>query len=72
MKLFVVKQYVDALDTNPTVSEPVQEWEALDIKADWAQETMDYIVQHSPYMLSEDEYNETFEHELSMIVIEEC
>lgn len=72
MKQFIVKQYVDTLDTNPTVSQPVPEWEALDIKADWAQATMDHIMQHSPYMLTESEYDELFEHELSLIVIEEA
>lgn len=71
MKQYIVKQYVDTLDTKPTTSEPMPEWEALDVKADWASETMNHIVQHSTYSISEQEYEELYEHELSLIVIEE-
>ena len=71
MKQYIVKQYVDTLDTNPTTSEPMPEWEALDVKADWANDTINHIVQHSPYSISEEEYEELYEHELSLIVIEE-
>lgn len=71
MRQYVVKQYVDTLDTNPTVSDVVPEWEALDIKAQWLYETVDYVVQHSPYTVSETEYGEIVEAESALIIIEE-
>lgn len=70
-KLYVVKQYVDTLNTQPTLSAPMELWEAEDTASEWLMETMEHIVQHSPYAIDDEEYNSLYEHETMLIRIEE-
>ena len=62
---------VDSLDSKATVKTfddfyEVEEWIAEEL-----QYRIDYIVQHSPYTISEEEYQEIYEYEYSLIHIED-
>jgi len=71
MRKFVVKQFVDTLDTKPTVSEPVEYWEAEELAIEWLESAIDWTVQHWSYTLSEEELEEIRENETALIRIEE-
>ena len=71
MKKYVVKQSVDTLDPKPTVSEPLELWEAQELASQWIEEAIDWTVQHWSYVLSEDELDEIRENETVLVKIEE-
>lgn len=61
---------IDHLDPNPIVKEFEDEWEALDYLSDAIFQRVDYIVQHSPYSISESEYESIVETEQLLTRIE--
>lgn len=71
MKQYVVKQYVDFLDPNPTISAPMEFWEAEELLSNWISETVDNIVQHSPYSITDEDLEHIYESESQLIQIEE-
>ena len=71
MRKFIVKQFVHVLDTNPTLSEPLSESDAVDLAGEWIDETVSWVVQHTPYSVSEAELDEIRELESTLIKIEE-
>jgi len=60
----------DSLDTNPVIKTFDEEYEALEWLNDEVQRRMDYVVQHSPYTISEKEYQEIEENEYTLVRIE--
>jgi hypothetical protein len=70
--LYVVKQHIDYLDTQPTISAPMERWEAEEVASEWLMDTISHIVQHSPYSIGEEEYERLVEQESTLIKIEEC
>lgn len=71
MKKYIVKQSIDTLDTKPTVSEPLEHWEAEELASQWIEEAVSWAVQHSPYSISENELDEIRENETALVRIEE-
>ena len=69
--LYIVKQHVDYLDTQPTISAPLDRWEAEELASEWLMETISHIVQHSPYSINDEEYESLWEQEATLIKIEE-
>lgn len=70
---YQVVQYVDWLDENPIRSEPLEtRWEADELAGEWLDKTVDFVVSHSQYTVSDDEYNEIVETEWQLIRIEEA
>lgn len=61
---------IDSLDPNPTIRIFEDEWEAHEFLSDAIASRIDYIVQHSPYSISEDEYDAISEMEHSLARIE--
>ena len=68
---YKVTYAIDSLDTNPVIKTFENEYEAEEWLHNEVQERMDYIVQHSPYTISEEEYREIEENEYSLVRIEE-
>ena len=68
---YKVTYAIDSLDTNPVIKTFDEEYEALEWLHDEVQRRMDYVVQHSPYSISEKEYKEIEEYEYSLVRIEE-
>ena len=68
---YKVTYAIDSLDINPVIKTFEFEYEAEEWLNDEVQRRMDYIVQHSPYTISEEEYREIEESEYSLIKIEE-
>ena len=58
------------LDEKPVIKTFEQEYEALEWLENEVQERMDYTVQHSPYTISEKEYQEIEENEYTLVRIE--
>ena len=61
---------IDSLDTNPTIKTFEHKYEAEEWLHNEVQERMDYMVQHSPFSISEEEYKEIEEIEYSLVRIE--
>ena len=59
------------LDEKPVIKIFDEHYEMEEWVFDEVQRRMDYIVQHSPYTISEEEYREIEESEYSLIRIEE-
>ena len=62
---------IDSLDSKPTerffeTQYDAEEWLIYEV-----QHRIDYTVQHSPYTISDEEYREIEENELSLVRIEE-
>tara|TARA_R110000851_G_scaffold18982_2_gene58988 strand:- start:253 stop:474 length:222 start_codon:yes stop_codon:yes gene_type:complete len=53
--MWKVTYAVDSLDPNPTVKTFDEEHEAIDWLGDETSRRVDYVVQHSPYSVSESE-----------------
>ena len=68
---YKVTYAIDSLDTNPTIKTFETEYEAEEWLHSEVQERMDYTVQHSPFSISEKEYQEIQEYEYSLVRIEE-
>ena len=71
MRTYVVKQFAHVLDTNPTLSEPLSESEAVDLAGEWIDESVSWVVQHTPYSIAENELEEIREIESTLVKIEE-
>ena len=67
---YKVTYAIDSLDTNPTIKTFEHEYEAEEWLNDEVQRRMDYVVQHSPYTISEEEYREIEENEYTLVRIE--
>lgn len=61
---------IDSLDPNPTVKTFEDEWEALDWVSDEINARASYIVEHSPYTISDEEYQHIIETEQNLTRIE--
>lgn len=61
---------IDSLDPNPTVKTFDDEWEALDWVSDEINARASYIVEHSPYAISDEEYQHIIETEQNLTRIE--
>ena len=68
---YKVTYAIDSLDPNPTIKTFDEEYEALEWLENEVQERIDYTVQHSPYTISEKEYQEIEENEYTLVRIEE-
>ena len=70
-KHYQVTYACDYMDTNPTV----KVFDLFEDMSDWIEETvsqrMDWIVQHSPWTISNDEWYELQENEYSLIKVKE-
>ena len=70
-KRYQVTYACDYMDTNPTV----KVFDLFEDMSDWIEETvadrMDWIVQHSPWTISNDEWYEQEEIEYSLIKVKE-
>ena len=67
---YKVTYAIDSLDTKPVIKIFESEYEAEEWLHDEVQRRMDYVVQHSPYTISEKEYQEIEENEYSLVRIE--
>ena len=67
---YKVTYAIDSLDSNPTIKTFNEEYEALEWLENEVQERIDYTVQHSPYTISEKEYQEIEENEYTLVRIE--
>jgi len=59
------------LDEKPVIKTFDEHYEMEEWIFDEVQRRMDYVVQHSPYTISEEEYREIEENEYSLVRIEE-
>ena len=67
---YKVTYALDSLDTNPVIKTFDTEYEAQEWLNDEVQHRIDYTVQHSPYTISEKEYQEIEEYEYSLVRME--
>ena len=67
---YKVTYAIDSLDTKPVIKIFESEYEAEEWLNDELQHRIDYTVQHSPYTISEEEYQEIEEYEYSLVRIE--
>ena len=67
---YKVTYAIDSLDTKPVIKTFDEEDEALEWLENEVQERMDYTVQHSPFSISEEEYQEIEENEYTLVRIE--
>ena len=67
---YKVTYAIDSLDKNPVIKTFDEEYEALEWLENEVQERMDYTVQHSPFTISEKEYQEIEENEYTLVRIE--
>ena len=58
------------LDEKPVIKTFEHEYEALEWLENEVQERMNYMIQHSPYTISEREYQEIEENEYQLVRIE--
>jgi uncharacterized protein (UPF0218 family) len=68
---YKVTYAIDSLDTKPVIKIFEHEYEAEEWLHNEVQERVSYIVQHSPFTISEKEYEEIEENEYSLVRIEE-
>ena len=67
---YKVTYAIDSLDTKPVIKTFEHEYEAEEWLHNEVQERMDYTVQHSPFSISEEEYQEIEEYEYSLVRLE--
>ena len=67
---YKVTYAIDSLDTKPVIKTFETEYEAEEWLHNEVQERIDYIVQHSPFTISEKEYKEIEENEYTLVRIE--
>jgi len=70
-QFYIVTQAVDSLDPSPERKVFLDEYEAQEYISESLMHRMDYIVQHSPYSISESEYDALQEQEMELIRLEE-
>lgn len=68
---YKVTYAIDSLDNNPTIKIFNEEYEALEWVENEVQRRIDYIVQHSPFTISEEEYQQIEESEYSLVQIQQ-
>ena len=68
---YKVTYAIDSLDTKPVIKTFDEHYEMEEWIFDEVQRRMDYVVQHSPYTISEEEYQEIEEYEYQLVRIEE-
>jgi hypothetical protein len=66
-QFYIVTQAVDSLDPSPERKVFLCEYEAQEYISESLMHRMDYIVQHSPYSISESEYEALQEQEMELI-----
>lgn len=71
VRYWLVTEAVDSLDPNPDQYLFTTEQEALDHVSEGIRTRVDYIVQHSPYSISEDELQALEEQEAQLFKVEE-
>jgi len=69
-QFYIVTQAVDSLDPSPERKVFLDEYEAQEYVSESLMLRMDYIVRHSPYSISESEYEALQEQELELIRLE--
>ena len=67
---YKVTYAIDSLDTKPVIKTFETEYEAEEWLHNEVHERMGYTVQHSPFSISEKEYQEIEEYEYSLVRIE--
>ena len=67
---YKVTYAIDSLDTKPVIKTFEHEYEAEEWLYNEVQERIDYTVQHSPFSISEKEYQEIEENEYTLVRIE--
>jgi len=67
---YKVTYAIDSLDSNPTIKTFEHEYEALEFMNDEIQRRIEYVVEHSPFSISEKEYQEIEENEHTLVRIE--
>lgn len=68
--MWKVTYAIDSLDPDPVVMEFEEEYEAIDWLNDETKRRVDYIVEHSPYSVSEKDLTGLFEQEFSLARID--
>jgi len=67
---YKVTYAIDSLDTKPVIKTFETEYEALEFMNDEIQRRISYTVEHSPFSISEKEYQEIEENEHTLVRIE--
>jgi len=67
---YKVTYAIDSLDTNPVIKIFESEYEALEFMSHEIQRRISYTVEHSPFSISEKEYQEIKENEHTLVRIE--
>lgn len=67
---YKVTYAIDSLDTKPVIKLFESEYEALEFMNDEIQRRIEYVVEHSPFSISEKEYQEIEENEHTLVRIE--
>jgi hypothetical protein len=70
-QFYIVTQAIDSLDPSPERKVFLCEYEAQEYISESLMYRMDHIVQHSPYSISESEYDELQEQESELIHLED-
>jgi len=68
---YKVTYAIDSLDTNPTIKIFEHEYEAEEWIFNEVKERISWIVEHSPFTISNKEFEEIEEYEYSLVRIEE-
>lgn len=69
--MFKVTESVDYLDPNPAVAFFDTRWEADEYLSDRIYNRVEFEVQHSPYMVSEKNYNDLVQYESTFFNVTE-
>lgn len=69
--MFKVTESVDYLDPNPAVAFFDTRWEADEYLSERIHSRVEFEVQHSPYMVSEKNYDDLVQYESTLFNIEE-
>tara|TARA_R100000654_G_scaffold61484_1_gene88364 strand:- start:163 stop:378 length:216 start_codon:yes stop_codon:yes gene_type:complete len=67
---YKVTYAIDSLDTKPVIKTFDEEYEAEEWLHNEVQERVSFIVEHSPFSISEKEYQEIEENEYTLVRIE--
>ncbi len=62
---------VDSLDPNPEVTEFEDFYEAEDFIHDSVNQSVQWLMSHTPYIIEEEEYEELLEQEMALTRLEE-
>ena len=62
---------VDSLDPNPEVTEFEDFYEAEDFIHDSVNQSVQWLMSHSPYIIEEEEYEELLEQEMALTRLDE-